>query len=194
MESIFNNTKKTNNMKKSNTISTLLFALLMIVGSSVNAQEFSKLDKSPMDIASFPTSYKEANKQMKIIYSRPQLKGRKLSKLAPNGEVWRTGANEAPELVLYKDFNFGGTTLKAGSYALLTIPGEKEWTIILNSDLNAWGSYYYNEKNDVARMTVPVRIGGDSLEAFSIGFNEEDGDIVMHMGWDTVRVSVPFTK
>ena len=65
MESIFNNTKKTNNMKKSNTISTLLFALLMIVGSSVNAQEFSKLDKSPMDIASFPASYKEANKQNK---------------------------------------------------------------------------------------------------------------------------------
>ena len=181
-------------MKKSNTISTLLFALLMVIGSSVNAQEFSKLDKSPMDVAAFPTSYKEANKEMKVIYSRPQLKGRKLSKLAPNGEVWRTGANEAPELVLYKDFNLNGTKLKAGSYSLLTIPGEKEWTIIINSDLNTWGSYYYNEKNDVARMTVPARIAGDSLEAFSIGFNEEDGNITMHMGWDTTRVSVPFTK
>ena len=140
-------------MKKSNTISTLLFALLMAIGSSVNAQEFRKLDKSPMDIAAFPTSYKEANKQMKVIYSRPQLKGRELSKLAPNGEVWRTGANEAPELVLYKDFNLNGTKIKAGSYSLLTIPGEKEWTIILNSDLNTWGSYYYNDKNDVARIT-----------------------------------------
>ena len=181
-------------MKKSNTISTLLFALLMIIGSSVNAQEFSKLDKSPLDISSFPTSYKEANKEMKIIYSRPQLKGRKLSKLAPNGEVWRTGANEAPELVLYKDFTLNGTKLKAGSYSLLTIPGEKEWTIIINSDLNTWGSYYYNEKNDVARITVPARIASDSLEAFSIGFNEEDGNIVMHMGWDMIRVAVPFTK
>ena len=194
MKSNFNNKIKTNHMKKSNTIATLLFALLMVIGSSVNAQEFSKLDKSPMDIASFPTSYKEANKEMKVIYSRPQLKGRKLSKLAPNGEVWRTGANEAPELVLYKDFILNGTKLKAGSYALLTIPGEKEWTIILHSDLNAWGSYYYNEKNDVARITVPSRIASDSLEAFSIGFNEEDGNIVMHMGWDMIRVSVPFTR
>ncbi len=59
----------------------LLFALLMVIGGSVNAQEFSKLDKSPMDIAAFPTSYKEANKEMKVIYSRPQLNGRKLSKL-----------------------------------------------------------------------------------------------------------------
>ena len=185
---------KKNHMKKSNTISTLLFALLMAIGSSVNAQEFRKLDKSPMDIAAFPTSYKEANKQMKVIYSRPQLKGRELSKLAPNGEVWRTGANEAPELVLYKDFNLNGTKIKAGSYSLLTIPGEKEWTIILNSDLNTWGSYYYNDKNDVARITVPTTYASDSLEAFSIVLDGEDGNIIMHIGWDTLRVSVPFTK
>jgi hypothetical protein len=184
---------KTNHMKKSNTISTLLFALLMAIGSSVNAQEFRKLDKSPMDTAAFPTSYKEANKQMKVIYSRPQLKGRALSKLAQNGEVWRTGANEAPELVLYKDFNLNGTKIKAGSYSLLTIPGEKEWTIILNSDLNTWGSYYYNDKNDVARITVPTTYVSDSLEAFSIVLDGEDGNIIMHIGWDTLRVSVPFT-
>ena len=194
MKSIFNITNKKNHMKKSNTISTLLFALLMAIGSSVNAQEFRKLDKSPMDAAAFPTSYKEANKQMKVIYSRPQLKGRELSKLAPNGEVWRTGANEAPELVLYKDFNLNGTKIKAGSYSLLTIPGEKEWTIILNSDLNTWGSYYYNNKNDVARITVPTTYVSDSLEAFSIVLDGEDGNIIMHIGWDTLRVSVPFTK
>ena len=194
MKSIFNITNKKNHMKKSNTISTLLFALLMAIGSSVNAQEFRKLDKSPMDAAAFPTSYKEANKQMKVIYSRPQLKGRELSKLAPNGEVWRTGANEAPELVLYKDFNLNGTKIKAGSYSLLTIPGEKEWTIILNSDLNIWGSYYYNEKNDVARISVPTTYASDSLEAFSIVLDGEDGNIIMHIGWDTLRVSVTFTK
>ena len=194
MKSIFNDTKKTYQMKKSNTITIFLFALLMAIGSSVNAQEFSKLDKSPMDIAAFPTSYKDANKQMKVIYSRPQLKDRKLSKLAPNGEVWRTGANEAPELVLYKYFNLNGTKIKAGSYSLLTIPGEKEWTIILNSDLNTWGSYYYNNKNDVARITVPTTYVSDSLEAFSIVLDGKDGNIIMHIGWDTLRVSVPFTK
>ena len=194
MKSIFNITNKKNHMKKSNTISTLLMALLMAIGSSVNAQEFRKLDKSPLDAAAFPTSYKEANKQMKVIYSRPQLKGRELSKLAPNGEVWRTGANEAPELVLYKDFNLNGTKIKAGSYSLLTIPGEKEWTIILNSDLNTWGSYYYNDKNDVARITVPTTYVSDSLEAFSIVLDGEDSNVIMHIGWDTLRVSVPFTK
>jgi hypothetical protein len=194
MKSIFNDKTKTYHMKKSNTISIFLFALLMAIGSAVNAQEFSKLDKSPMDIAAFPASYKDANKQMKVIYSRPQLKDRKLSKLAPNGEVWRSGANEAPELVLYKDFNLNGTKIKAGSYALLTIPGEKEWTIILNSDINTWGSYYYNEENDVARITVPTTYASDSLEAFSIVLDGEDGNVTLYMGWDTLRVAVPFTK
>lgn len=194
MKSIFNDKTKIYNMKKSNTISIFLFALLIAIGSSLNAQEFRKLDKSPMDIAAFPASYKDANKQMKVIYSRPQLKDRKLSKLAPNGEVWRTGANEAPELVLYKDFNLNGTKIKAGSYALLTIPGEKEWIIILNSDLNNWGSYYYNEENDITRIKVPANYASDSLEAFSIALDGEDGNVTLYMGWDTLRVSVPFIK
>lgn len=181
-------------MKKLTTITTIAFAFLMVLSNQVNAQKFSKIDVSPMDIASYPSAYDNANKQIKIIYSRPQLKGRPLSKLAPNGEVWRTGANEAPELVLYTDFKLGDTTLKAGSYSLLTIPGEKEWTVIINSDLNTWGSYYYKESNDVARVKVPISTSGKSLEAFSIAFEESDNGVSMHLAWDTVRVAVPLTK
>ncbi len=182
-------------MKKLTTISTLFFAFLMVLSTSISAQEFKELDKSPLDIASHPVDYKDANKQMKIIYSRPQLKGRSLSKLAPNGKVWRTGANEAAELVLYTDYTLGGKTLKAGTYSFFTIPGEKEWTIIINSDLNTWGAYYYNEKNDVARIKVPIKTAKKSLEAFSIAL-DDDGNkgVVMHLGWDKVRVEVPFTK
>ncbi len=181
-------------MKKLTTITTIAFTFLMVLSININAQEFSGLDKSPMDIASYPSSYKEPNKQMKIIYSRPQLKGRSLSKLAPNGKVWRTGANEAAELVLYSDFKLGETNLKAGRYSFATIPGEKEWTIIINFDLNTWGSYFYNEANDVARITVPVTLSEESLEAFSIAFDKSGEGVIMHLGWDTVRVEVPFMK
>lgn len=181
-------------MKKFTTINSIAFVLLMLVSISASAQKFSGLDKSPMDNAAYPTSYKEANKEIKIYYSRPQLKGRSLSKLAPNGEVWRTGANESPELVLYKEFTFGDTKLKPGSYSLFAIPGEKEWIIIINKDLNAWGSYFYKEGNDVARIKVPVTQSGESLEAFSIAMEGTDNGVTMHMGWDTVRVAVPFMK
>jgi hypothetical protein len=181
-------------MKKLTTITTIVFAFLMVLSNQINAQNFKKLDASPLDIAAYPSGYDKPNKEIKIIYSRPQLKGRSLSKLAPNGEVWRTGANEAPELVLYTDFKLGDTALKAGSYSLLTIPGENEWTIIINSDLNTWGSYYHKESNDLVRVTVPVTTSEKSLEAFSIAFEESDNGLTMHLGWDTVRVAVPFRR
>lgn len=181
-------------MKKFTTISTFVFALLMMVSTNMQAQKFSSLDKSPLDIASFPNSYKDSKKEMKVIYSRPQLKDRALSKLAPNGKVWRTGANEAAELVIYSDINLGGTSIKAGTYSLFTIPGDNEWTVILSSDLNVWGSYSYNKANDVARITVPVATNKDSIEAFSIALEEGENGIDMYLAWSTTIVKVPFTK
>lgn len=175
-------------MKKSSLIASVAFTFVMLFTTTLSAQEFSGLDKSPMDVASFPSDYKDANKTMKVVYSRPQLNDRLLSQLAPNGKVWRTGANEAVEITFYKDTDFGGKKIKAGTYSLATIPGEKEWTVIINKDLNTWGSYSYKKENDVARVSVPVKMADESLEAFSITFDE---NATMHMGWDKVRVSVP---
>ena len=181
-------------MKKTSLLTTIAFAFMILLTAHVNAQEYKDLDKSPMDAAAFPTSYKDANKLIKVVYSRPQLKGRALSKLAKNGEVWRTGANEAPELTLYTDMKLGDTNIKAGTYTFYVIPGEKEWTAIISADLNVWGSYFYKEENDVARLAVPVSTGKESLEAFSIAFKEADNGVHMHLGWGTTRVAVPFTK
>ena len=181
-------------MKKSNFIASIVFAFLMLVSFNVNAQEFKGLDASPMDAASFPSSYKESDKLVKITYSRPQLKGRSVGKLAPEGKVWRTGANEAAELTLYTDMMLGTTKIKAGTYTFYLIPAEEEWTAIVSTDLNVWGSYYYNEKNDVARIEVPVTKGKENLEAFSIAFEKSDDGVHMHIGWGTVRIAVPFTK
>ena len=181
-------------MKKSNFIASIVFAFLMLVSFNVNAQEFKGLDASPMDAASFPSSYKESDKLVKITYSRPQLKGRSVGKLAPEGNVWRTGANEAAELTLYTDMMLGTTKIKAGTYTFYLIPGEEEWTAIVSTDLNVWGSYYYNQKNDVARIVVPVTDGKENLEAFSIAFEKSDDGVHMHIGWGTVRIAVPFTK
>lgn len=175
------------------TIFTLIvFTMVVLVSGNINAQKFSDLDASPMDVASYPSNYRDANKLMKIAYSRPQLKGRELGVLAPNGKVWRTGANEAAELTLYTDMKVGNTTVKAGTYTFYTIPGEKEWTAIISTDLNVWGSYFYNEANDVARITVPASTAADSLEAFSIVFDEAEGGVDMYLGWGNVRVVVPF--
>ncbi|MEX0313595.1 MAG: DUF2911 domain-containing protein [Allomuricauda sp.] len=175
-------------MKK---IFLLTFLTLGLVFSTeVTAQKFSGLDKSPADMATYPASYRVSDKSARIIYSRPQLKGRSLSELAPAGKVWRTGANEASEITFYKDATVGGKAVKAGTYSLFTIPGDNEWTVILNSNLNQWGAYSYDSDADVARVTAKASSNGESLEAFSIAFTD-DGDMVM--GWGTTRVSLPIT-
>ncbi len=174
-------------------IKSLVFTLILIVSYSANAQKFPDLDPSPMDAATYPSSYKISEKSIKVVYSRPQLKGRDLSKLAPNDDVWRTGANEATEITFYKPTMLGNTKIKPGTYSLFTIPGNKEWTIILTSDINVWGAYTYKQDNDVARLKVPATQSKEELEAFSIVFEESKSGADMYMGWGTLRVKVPFT-
>lgn len=167
--------------------------LALVFTTNAAAQKFSGLDKSPMDMATYPSSYKVSDKAVRVTYGRPQLKGRSVSELAPAGEVWRTGANEAVEITFYKDTNVGGTDIKAGTYSLFTIPGDGEWTVILNSNLNQWGAYSYDKKADVARVKATATVAGESLDAFSIAFNEVDGGAHLVMAWGTTRVALPIT-
>jgi hypothetical protein len=173
--------------------STILICALVLMTSQLSfSQEFKKLDKSPMDVASFPASYKISDKTVKVTYSRPQLKGRALTKLVPSGEVWRTGANEAAQITFYKPMMAGKTLIKPGTYSLFTIPGQKEWTVIINSEINLWGAYYYNQKYDVARMQATISKG--ETEAFSIAFTEANNGIEMHLGWGTIIATTNFTN
>ncbi len=174
-------------MKKTLSILAIL-VFAVIFSNQAFAQEFKDLDKSPMDAATYPTSWRNSEKAIKITYSRPQLKGRSVAKLAPAGKVWRTGANEVPEITFYKDVTFGGTPVKAGTYSLVTIPGEKEWTVIISKQLNVWGAYFYKKDQDVARVQATVSKSEESIEAFSITFGE---DMTLYMGWGNTVVSVP---
>jgi len=169
--------------------SALIFTLL--ASFSLTAQNFKPLDASPMDAAAYPSSHRISKKVAKVIYSRPQLKGRSVESLTPHGKVWRTGANEATEITFFKDVTFGGKKVKAGTYSLFTIPGKKEWTIIINTDVDVWGAYSYNQDNDVIRVTAPVTEGDEYLEPFSIAFDKEG---TMHLGWGKIRVAIPITE
>lgn len=175
-------------MKRKITHITLVLAVILLATNHVQAQKFKDLDVSPMDRVAFPLSHNKSDKLVRVTYSRPQLKGRTVESLTPNGKVWRTGANEATEITFYKDATFSGKSVKAGTYSLFTIPGEKEWTIILSSDLNVWGAYDYKQKNDVLRVTVPLLKDKKSIEAFTMAF---DDDSTLYLAWGNLRVSIP---
>jgi hypothetical protein len=132
---------------------------------------------------------------VRVTYSRPAKKGREVFvKLAPLNEVWRTGANESTEIRFYRDVTIQGRTVKAGTYSLFTIPNDTEWTIIINSDLDFWGAYSYNEAHDLLRVKVPVKKSEDIIEDFSIKFRKgKDNEAIMMLGWDTTIVEVPIS-
>ena len=169
-----------------NLFTTIAFAFVVLLSTNVDAQKFRGLDASPLDIAS------SKDKSVKIVYSRPQLKGRALGTLVPNGKMWRTGANEGTEITFKNDMKLGGKGVKAGTYTLTTIPGDNEWTIVLNSVLGTWGGNAgssYKKETEVARFMAKASTSDDSLEAFSIVFSDD----AMNLGWGSIRVSVPFS-
>ncbi len=96
-----------------------------------------------------------AGKSIVINYAQPAVKGRKIwGDLVPFGKVWRTGANGATTITFDKDVKIEGQALKAGKYAIFTIPTETEWTFIFNSKTEQWGAYEYSDKDDVLRVKV----------------------------------------
>lgn len=180
----------------------IVFASLFLAlfSTVTNAQNFRGLDKSPMDMAYFPDHFAHDRKPgekavARVIYSRPQKGGREIfGKLVPYGKVWRAGANEATEIKFYQDVELAGKKVKAGTYSLFTIPGEKEWTIILNSDLDYWGAYSYKAENDVVRVTAPASELNNTVENFAIQFEKKGEKAgVMRLAWDKTVVDVPFT-
>lgn len=91
-----------------------------------------------------------------IDYSQPSVKGRTIGKeLEPiNGKVWRTGANDATVFEVSNAVKVEGKELAAGKYALFTISGDDEWTIIFNKTWKQWGAFNYKEADDALRVKV----------------------------------------
>ena len=170
---------------KKNILVIAVFAIAVLFTNDLSAQKFSKLDKSPLDKVLHQT--KADGVKATVVYSRPQLNGRRLNKLIPDGKLWRLGANEATQITFANNVVFGGKSVKAGTYTMFAIPGEKEWTIILNKDLNVWGHYSYKESQDVVRVQAKVSSSMASIEAFSITFDKE---MNLYLGWDYTVVKV----
>ncbi len=130
-----------------------------------------------------------------LTYARPNVKGRKIfGGLEPYGAVWRTGANYATTIKFTEDVMLEGKTVAAGQYGLFTIPGETEWTIVLNKTAKQWGAYEYKEADDVLRVKVKAVKSPIKIETFSMQFvNVTPKSADLWLGWDNTLVPVKFT-
>ena len=133
-------------MKKLFLLSAIGFISLGIMAQT----DKSKRPSPPAKVAETTSS----GVNISIDYSQPSVKGREIGKeIAPYGQVWRTGANEATVFEVSKDVKVEGKSLPKGKYGLYSIPGKDEWTFIFNKKWNQWGTEY-NQGDDALRVTV----------------------------------------
>jgi len=128
---------------------------------------------------------------IEVDYSRPNKNDRVIfGKVVPLDKIWRTGANQATRIKFSADVKLGDKPVPAGEYAIFTIPGANEWTIILSKDLKATASEYKQE-SDVARVTAKPMIIGIPAETFTIGFEDlRAGSATFYLEWDKTRVAM----
>lgn len=146
---------------------------------------------APSPLAKF--SQKVGLTDVSIEYSRPSMKGRKVyGDLVPFGALWRTGANMATKFTFSDDVKIGGKDLKAGTYALFTIPGKDEWTVIFNTNYNQGGTGNYKESEDVLRIKVQPVTMDVTVETFMILLdNVKANSALINIVWENTVVPVP---
>jgi len=145
--------------------SYLVAILALMVSLQVQAQDSKEKPLSPKETVTGTVGGAKTT----IVYCRPSARGRKMiGGKEPFGTVWRTGANAATTIEFDKPVKVEGKDLPAGKYALFTIPGESEWTIIFNKVVEQWGAYDYKESADALRVNVPATKTDQFVETFTI--------------------------
>lgn len=168
----------------------LCAAALLLMVSSIQAQAIKTPAPSPTQ--TIKQDFGISN--IELIYSRPGMKGRKIfGDLVPWGQVWRTGANSATRIKFADDVTIGGQPLKAGEYAIYTIPNQDEWEIIINKGSANWGTEY-KQADDVLRVKAKSMKLDDAVETFTMQFaNIKPSSTELHIMWDKTAVAVPIS-
>lgn len=134
-------------------------------------------------------------KTVTLTYQRPNANGRVVfGELVPYGEVWRTGANNIPNLTFEDEVTIQGHKVAAGTYGLFTIPNKDKWTVILSKNAKQWGSYQYNQAEDVLRFDVKPTKLGKKVETFTIAFENvttKSSDVTI--AWEKTQIAFNIT-
>jgi hypothetical protein len=168
---------------------TTLSLCLLLTAAVATAEEAKK--KKPLS----PPATTEAivgGKNITINYNAPSKRERVImGELVPYGQIWRTGANAATTLTTDGDLMIGNVHVPAGSYSLYTIPGEKDWTLIINKQTGQWGTEH-DELQDLGRVKMTVKPVKDTVETFEIGLKPSGAKSgVLSLTWENTTATVP---
>ena len=167
------------------------WSLLMGVVLLAATQGLAQLE-TPQPSPLSTVSQKVGLADVTVTYSRPSMRGRAImGELVPYDQLWRTGANQATNVSFSKEMSVAGQKVSAGEYALLTIPGKQEWTVILNKNTEG-GTADYQEKEDALRAQVPATVTDATYETFTIGLGDlTETGATMDIAWENTHVAIP---
>ena len=160
--------------------------LALLIGSCAFAQM-----KFPAVSSHAEVEQKVGLTEFEVEYNRPNVNGRKVfGKLVPNGEVWRTGANENTVIKFDKPIKVNGQELAAGEYALYSIPNKEEWEVIFYKDTKNWGNpKEWKESNIALKVKAPSTKSMNKTETFEIRFtNVTQKSANLVLAWDNTTV------
>ncbi|WP_273216094.1 DUF2911 domain-containing protein [Runella zeae] len=165
----------------------VLLCVLLSVGA------FAQGIKTPAPSPTQTIKQDFALSSIEINYSRPVMKGRKIfGDLVPFGKIWRTGANGATKITFGEDVKVGGVPVKAGSYAIYSVPNANEWEIIINKGANNGGLTGYKTEDDVARFKVKAMQLPFEIESFTIILaNVTASSATVQILWENTAVEFP---
>ncbi|MBN1638958.1 MAG: DUF2911 domain-containing protein [Ignavibacteriales bacterium] len=170
----------------------LLTAILIALSGMIYSQSFPQVLTMPKISPKAEVMQRIGLTDIKIEYHRPGVKGRLIwGGLVPYGIVWRVGANENTTISFTDDVKLNGNFLPAGIYGLHMIPDRDEWLVIFSKVNTAWGSFFYDEKDDALRIKVQP-IETEFIERLCFRFEDlTDNSAHICMHWE--KIKVPFT-
>jgi len=133
-----------------------------------------------------------------ITYSRPFKKDRIIfgkesdSALVPYGKYWRTGANKHTYIESTKEIEISGKLLNPGKYSIFSIPGEDEWEVFFNTNINYLGVFRPDSSGDVISIKVPVINLLNEVEQLTIGFEKDSILNYISLKWSLSKVIIPY--
>ncbi|WP_189631639.1 DUF2911 domain-containing protein [Roseivirga thermotolerans] len=127
-----------------------------------------------------------------ISYHSPRVRGRNIfGGLVAYGEVWVTGAHKATTVDFSTNVRIGDSLIESGKYALFTIPGQEQWTILLNKNYDQHLADEYDPELDVLRYVTQAETITHTQEELLYQVQEGDHEGSIIISWANVKVSLP---
>jgi hypothetical protein len=166
-------------------------ALVAAAGIGLGAQKTTQVHPGKGGSPHVRSEWTIDGAKITIEYGRPSLKGRPEAELMPPGKEWRTGADEATTLTSDRMLMIGSMMIPAGTYTLYTVPGDKQWQLVVSKKTGQWG-IPYPEGQDFGRTPMTVSKNAKPVEQLTISLEDTQAGGNLIVSWGTTKATAAF--